>query len=241
MPNGVQGMLVKVAVLPLLIAFAVAAPAQAASDHYLFAFSPSYLQTLTLNESLTIGAPMQTGWFGNNGLHVANNSNYLAALAPGFGYPETRNFFTFDVGNGVTNASVSIGNDLTLGFGSSNGAPITYTLYDVSAAIDTSLDYSGVPGVSIFDDLGTGAVYGWTTVYGPTAAVVVNFNAAGIAAINAAGDGGNPFTFGGRITVDSNYVPPVGPVPEPASWAMMIAGFGLVGAAMRRRSAGLAA
>lgn len=26
-----------------------------------------------------------------------------------------------------------------------------------------------------------------------------------------------------------------GPVPEPASWAMMIAGFGLVGAAMRRR------
>lgn len=30
-------------------------------------------------------------------------------------------------------------------------------------------------------------------------------------------------------------------VPEPASWALMIAGFGLVGAAMRRRSAALAA
>lgn len=30
--------------------------------------------------------------------------------------------------------------------------------------------------------------------------------------------------------------PPVGGVPEPASWAMMIGGFGLLGAAMRRRA-----
>lgn len=32
----------------------------------------------------------------------------------------------------------------------------------------------------------------------------------------------------------------LGGVPEPASWAMLIAGFGLVGAAMRRRNAALA-
>jgi len=32
-----------------------------------------------------------------------------------------------------------------------------------------------------------------------------------------------------------------GAVPEPASWAMLIAGFGLVGAAMRRRTTALAA
>jgi len=31
----------------------------------------------------------------------------------------------------------------------------------------------------------------------------------------------------------------VGAVPEPASWAMMLGGFGLIGAAMRRRGAGL--
>jgi hypothetical protein len=31
----------------------------------------------------------------------------------------------------------------------------------------------------------------------------------------------------------------VGGVPEPASWAMLIAGFGLTGAAMRRRAAAL--
>jgi hypothetical protein len=28
-------------------------------------------------------------------------------------------------------------------------------------------------------------------------------------------------------------------VPEPASWALMIGGFGLIGAAMRRRRTGL--
>lgn len=40
-------------------------------------------------------------------------------------------------------------------------------------------------------------------------------------------------------TLDVNTIPsdPGGGVPEPASWALMIAGFGLVGAAMRRRRA----
>ena len=33
----------------------------------------------------------------------------------------------------------------------------------------------------------------------------------------------------------------VAPVPEPASWAMMLAGFGLVGGALRRRNGGRAA
>jgi hypothetical protein len=38
------------------------------------------------------------------------------------------------------------------------------------------------------------------------------------------------------ITTDGDAPPPVGPsdVPEPASWAMMLAGFGLAGTALRR-------
>ena len=36
-------------------------------------------------------------------------------------------------------------------------------------------------------------------------------------------------------------VPPPGGAPEPATWAMLIAGFGLAGTAMRRRRAALAA
>jgi len=39
------------------------------------------------------------------------------------------------------------------------------------------------------------------------------------------------------FTADSSVVNGVGGVPEPASWALMIAGFGLAGASLRRRRA----
>jgi hypothetical protein len=46
------------------------------------------------------------------------------------------------------------------------------------------------------------------------------------------------------IVIDQVYIiagnPPTPVIPEPATWAMMIAGFGLVGAAMRRRQTALA-
>jgi hypothetical protein len=45
------------------------------------------------------------------------------------------------------------------------------------------------------------------------------------------------FTALGEVTVSEVSA---GGVPEPASWAMMIAGFGLVGSAMRRRAAATA-
>ena len=45
-----------------------------------------------------------------------------------------------------------------------------------------------------------------------------------------------------RVTITGLTLPPgIGGVPEPASWAMLIAGFGLTGAVMRRRRMALAA
>lgn len=41
--------------------------------------------------------------------------------------------------------------------------------------------------------------------------------------------------FGGYVQVSKAQAPSAGPIPEPATWAMMIAGFALVGIAMRRR------
>jgi hypothetical protein len=47
--------------------------------------------------------------------------------------------------------------------------------------------------------------------------------------------------FGGSPGFDVDFIQvlpgSIGAVPEPASWAMLIAGFGLVGAAQRRRVA----
>ena len=50
---------------------------------------------------------------------------------------------------------------------------------------------------------------------------------------------GNPTV--GNFQVDRIVVSQAGAVPEPATWGMLIAGFGLVGAALRRRQAAIAA
>lgn len=80
--------------------------------------------------------------------------------------------------------------------------------------------------------------------------VLESFNLVALAPISTPG-GFNAFEFRGIDGTDQfhgvrfggNYIllaatpegNPVGGVPEPASWAMLIAGFGLTGAAMRRR------
>lgn len=53
----------------------------------------------------------------------------------------------------------------------------------------------------------------------------------------AIGPNGNGISQGGSTQIDNLTIGRVAAVPEPASRAMLIAGFGLVGAAARRRSA----
>ena len=62
-------------------------------------------------------------------------------------------------------------------------------------------------------------------------------------AANATAGGRESFggTFSNWASNNNEHAFFLNAVPEPASWAMMIAGFGLVGAAMRRREAFLAA
>ena len=53
-----------------------------------------------------------------------------------------------------------------------------------------------------------------------------------------------PGDVGGGVTTPPTPAPPVAAIPEPSTWAMMLAGFGFIGFALRRRprtrSAGLA-
>lgn len=61
----------------------------------------------------------------------------------------------------------------------------------------------------------------------------------GFSTVQFWGDGsGEYLVIGGTVRyalLDEGSLPPPGAVPEPASWAMMIAGFGMIGGAMRRR------
>lgn len=67
-----------------------------------------------------------------------------------------------------------------------------------------------------------------------TIADVFGFNAAGqrVSLFSVAGSDGT--------VVPATLTPPVSAVPEPATWAMMITGFGLAGTALRRRNRALA-
>ena len=57
-------------------------------------------------------------------------------------------------------------------------------------------------------------------------------NLADVVQPNVVGPGGDPNDYNGNFRISSA----AGNVHEPASWALMILGFGLVGAASRRRS-----
>lgn len=66
----------------------------------------------------------------------------------------------------------------------------------------------------------------------------VNFNFARAANFSASPGGATvlPTSFGGNATLTYTYEVSAAAVPEPAAWAMMIGGFGMLGAAARRRA-----
>ncbi len=106
-----------------------------------------------------------------------------------------------------------------------DGAFATTIGFDDQAAMSirnyqsgTSGPYRPVDALNVFNGQGVGGA--WT-----------------LRAYDSAG--GDNGSFGGwRLVIDDGAdVPPLGAVPEPATWAMMIAGFGLVGQGLRRRGA----
>jgi hypothetical protein len=84
----------------------------------------------------------------------------------------------------------------------------------------------------------SGGGFGDWTSFGASSGFVAGLNNLQFIVTNIGQQAGNP--SGLRVEFTQSDVT-AGGVPEPASWAMMIAGFGLVGAAMRRRQRSLAA
>jgi hypothetical protein len=152
-------------------------------------------------------------------------------------------------------------------FGYTSADPTeTYTLFDVASAFfGTPLPggnyvagygVGSLAGQAIFNDLGTGTSYGAATVSLADNGrfVEISLNSAGLAALNASGGifgiGGSVTTLDGLANRESlfasAFLSSVGPnvpqlvissVPEPSETLLFLAGLGLVGLAVRRRSA----
>ncbi len=77
-----------------------------------------------------------------------------------------------------------------------------------------------------------------------TAPTLVSFNNAFVDSVVFSSGGGTPAGYigsGTHFVLDNLTLGASAAVPEPQSWALMIAGFGLVGVSMRRRKVALAA
>ena len=177
----------------------------------------------------------------NDNRNVLRN-NFAGELGPVQGKLDFRNWFSFDLPVGpVTGAVLSIFND---GRNFTQQPGTDYTIKGV-----TTINHAG---------LGAGAILGSINVAaadtGVDHYVDIVLNAAAITQLNSFA--GGSFLFGGSVnsaSADINYLfgvldpaprpayltlsndPVINAVPEPASWALIIAGFGLTGAAMRRR------
>jgi hypothetical protein len=140
---------------------------------------------------------------------------------------EVRNFFAFDLSDltgPITSATLTIpSNPFGIGYENTSGsASITYTNFDVSTPIDDLDD--GTNGLSTFADLGSGVKLGSTLIGPDDLVTTVTLDPAALEDIAAAE--GQDFAVGGSAMAT---------VPESSTWVMMIAGFGLMGVALRRR------
>jgi PEP-CTERM motif len=113
--------------------------------------------------------------------------------------------------------------------------------------------FAGSPAINAInihlDNSGAGGVFSPSSIF--VDGIAQAFTGPALGSIGWASIGGLNLT-GGSHTIQFNQGGPTnwtfvsevtfsGAIPEPASWAMMIAGFGLVGAAMRRRPSSRAA
>jgi hypothetical protein len=127
------------------------------------------------------------------------------------------------------------------GTSATTGVPeITFALTGSGTIRLNSLDYAGWPNASrptsfrIYD-LSYNLLFNSGTVLAPgTGHSTIAFNTGNTSGLRLqwGPDGFN----GGIDNLSFSLNEPLGAVPEPATWLMMIAGFGLVGAGMRRRA-----
>lgn len=223
------------------VALGAASQASANAGAYLFGYTYApwnagfNTQQLILNGGATTLQATSMGWYDYTGSHSAANQDFIVgdcSIGTCGGVGAYNDFFVFDlsgVSGPITSAQLSLGNPGSPYPGYSGVPSSTYTNFDVSTPISTLIaDASGATG--IYADLGSGVIYAATGVSAADNAtqVMVTLNANALASLNTS-EGGQ-WAVGGTL---GKFTAPG--VPEPATWGMMIVGFGMIGGTLRRR------
>ena len=181
---------------------------------------------------------VNAGWYGNTGLHdPVNGEDYLVGICSSCeleGLPGAyNNWFIVDI-SGFTPATAVTSLALTLNTFYADTAG-TFKLWDYLGDIADLPEYTapGAPGIAIYDDLGSGKLYGSFAYLGTEGYTyqTITLSSDAIFDLNAAIDNGDEqWAIGGSFA-------PTAPIPEPETYALMLAGLGLVGWMAKRRKA----
>lgn len=184
-----------------------------------------------LNITTTVGnffvATSSSGWWNSKGAHEQINTNYIAGVCcGGDANASYNNFFTFDLSNvtgSVLSASLTLYSWDIVGPG-----PLNYSLFDITSPLPEVRATAFESNLSIYNDLMSGSSYGSFSYTEADKWEIrsIALNSTGISALNSAL--GGEFGIGGSVA----------PIPEPETYAMLLAGLGLIGwVAYRRKSA----
>jgi hypothetical protein len=159
---------------------------------------------------------------------------YLPTLLPG-----TSPVFSFNIGNIVANQTYSIDPDVAIGYDYRIGAGNPNF---ASVSLPTGLAPDNQYNLLLWDGtqwVAAGSILGGTAhSFGGSG--VDRFRITGIP-LSANLDPNSPtafvtdLTFTGAGSFTGTMTPLTAPVPEPGTWAMLVAGLGLIGTAIRRR------
>lgn len=124
---------------------------------------------------------VDSGWYAGNGTHSSSNTNYIVGYENNY-----RAFFGFDVTGlqgRVQSASLQL---FTYDVSSPQGSE-TIQLFDVTTAASTV--FAGGTNAAVWNDLGSGTLYGSATVSGSQDNTLINvsLNSNAVSAINASG------------------------------------------------------
>lgn len=187
------------------------------------------------------------GWYHSNGQHLTNNPNIIDTS-------RYNNWFAFDL-SGVTGEIVSAVLTVFGGNGSyyNTSDSTSYRIYDVATAVPVLT--SGGGGVSAYNDLGSGDLYGSATVattpYAqlPMPEVTVHLSGAlsdisaalgGLFALGGTSNvshylwGGSNALPAAKLTLETAMISPA-PVPLPAGGVLLLTAMAGLGVLHRRR------